>query len=617
MIYSCFDIISIDSEAKKLAKPFLSEGLVDYTQVGDRLSWISTDSYKNKSSISTATTQISPSEEPCASNRPEKSDRLSDKVSDRTELSPRYQRTVGSPGYDRLGADGKFVKSGSLNAVPDNFPFDSDSGLVEDNNSSKSELETTSGHEFSETRHSAEDLDLSNSDEPYNRLSASLFGSAPRLHSPPSGRITMKQNSQYNNVQQFHKKSREPPLNHRRSASHDEQMLNFIRRQQCPPNVDYRAQFNPTKTQNSLDINRGTRTGQTARLHGHSNQSWERVGSNEVGSTVPNGVAVNRANSHTEFKSSNNAQELRNAFIRHHSSLRNQKASGYSQRPYNSNEELPLRDYSFLPMPQNGLMSYARPAQVDKNRVDDVVIDDEYDLQQSGYGVGFRRTNSLGKADTFKLNRNQDFIYSDVTHRSQYSNREDPTRGLQITRLSPALQQRLRNVTSSMGAVSSSIHPTTSKGLLPCPIFYRPNEPHQTTPFNQLEEHHSYSPISAQNSEFAGYSGVSFRDAEDGMVHSRYEHGKSLAVPTQQFPDDYFASMAGESLELNDRKRGSFSSRNSTGSRFSETATNIEMTSNDIVPNDLKTIDATDLATRLFTLDGFASNEVAPFLGKK
>ena len=599
-----------------MAKPYLSEGLVDSSQAGDRLVWITTVSNKGKSPTCTTTAQVSPhSKEPCALNRPEESD----KTSDRKELSPRYQRAVGSPGYDRLGADGKFVKSGSLDAVPDNFPFDSDRGLAEDSHSSKSELEATTGHEFLEARHCGQHLDLSDSDEPCNRLSIPLFGSAPRLHSPPSSRITMKQNSQYNNVQQFHRKSREPPIFHRRSASHDEQTLNFIRRQQCSPNVDYRAQFNPTKTQNSLDITRGARTGQNVRFHGHSNQSWEGPRFNEGGCAAPNDVAFHRANSHTEVKSSSSAQELRNAYIRHQLALRSQKAAGLSQRPYNSNEELPLRDYSSLPIPQNGLMSHARPAQLEKNLVGGVVVDvdDEDDLQQSGYGVGFRRANSLGKADTLKLNRNQDFIYSDIVHRNQYTNRDDPTRGLQITRLSPALQQRLRNVTSSMGVMSSTNHSTTSKGHLPCDFSYRQNDQHQATSLNQREEHYRYSPNSAQINEFTRYSGEYVRDDEDGMVHSRYEHGKSLAVPTQQFPEGYFGSTAGESPELNDRKRSSFSSRHSAGSRLSETAANLEMTSNNIVPNDLKTIDATDLATRLFTLDGFTSNEVAPFLGKK
>ena len=604
--YYIFGIISTDSGAKKLAKPYLSDGLVAHTQALGRLTRVSTVSYKVTSPNSKTEAELS--------NSKQSSDGKPSNSSEKEGLSPRYQRTVGSPDYDRLGADGKFVKSGSLDRVRDSFTFDSDSGLVEDNVSSTSEPDTAGRHDQSDTKHINKKLDLPYSDEPFNRLSIPLFGSAPRLHSTSSTRIDMKQGSQYNNVHQFQKHSREVPLFHRRSASHDEQTLNFIRKQQCFPNADYRVQFNSADNQNALDINRGLRTNQAVRFHGNSSQKW-----GGVGGPIPNGVNdVHPTDSHAEVASGSSPQELRNALIRHHFALQNQKHGGFSQRRFNSHEELqPQQDYSFRPIRQNGVILNPRPVQLEKNFSGRIVVDDDdEDLQQSGYGIGFRRSNSLGKADTLRYTRNQDFVYNDAVHRSQYPNYDDSNRGMQLSRLSPALQQRLRDATSSMGVTSSigkgSV--AASKGPAYCDNFSQQNISYRTNDASQNEEYYKVSPNSSRTIDFADYGSGSLRDTEDGVVQSRYEYGKSLAVPTQQYPEEYFTSASTENLEDYDSRIGS---RNSTGLQLSDTATHTEMTSRSGISDELKTINATDLATRLFTLDGFASDEVAPMLGKK
>jgi len=593
-----------DSGAKKSAKPYLSNGPVAHTKTFGRLTRVSTVSYNFKSTNSKTEAEIVSSKQ--------SSDRKPSNTSEKEGLSPKYQRTVGSPDYDRLGADGKFAKSGSLDRLRDSFTFDSDSGLVEDNGSSTSEPDTTSKYDQSDTKHINKELDLPYSDEPFNRLSIPLFGSAPRLHSTSSTRIDMKQGSQYNNVHQFQKHSREVPLFHRRSASHDEETLNFIRRQQCFPNAEYRVQFNSADNQNALDINRGIRTSQAVRFHGNSGQKW--VG---VGGPIPNGVNVHPTDSHAEVTSSSSPQELRNALIRHQFALRSQKHGGFSHRRFNSHDELQAQqDYSFRPIRQNGVIPNPRPVQLEKNFPGKIVIDDdEDDLQQSGYGIGFRRSNSLGKADTLKYNRNQDFIYSDTVHRSQYPSYDDSSRGMQLSRLSPALQQRLRDATSSMGVTSSigKTSITSSKGPAYYDNFSQQSVSYRTNDASQNEEYFKVSPNSSRNIDFVDYGSGSLRDTEDGVVQSRYEYGKSLAVPTQQYPEEYFTSASTENLEEYDSRIGS---RNSVGLQVSETAAHTEMTSRSGIPDELKTINATDLATRLFTLDGFASDEVAPLLGK-
>ena len=619
----------IDSQAKKLAKPYLSERLVIPKEESREESRRFTKSSTVKYSLNEPETSRKwdvESDIKFELNSDQKSDIRSDKKSDREKLSPRprYQRTVGSPGYDRLGTDGKFARSGSLNAAQTHFPFVEESELTEDKDTSILNSDTPVSYEISNTDNCDQQAALSSSDEAHNRLSRPLFGSAPRFHEPASSRANMKQMPHHNNVQQFHKQSRDPPLFHRRSASHDEQTLSFIRgQQQCLPGSEYRTQLNPTTT-TSFDMNRVARPGQTVRFHGNSNQGFEGPSINERTGVIPNGVAVRRSNSNTEVRSSSNAQELRHAFIRHQLALRAHKPAGFSQRRYNSSEEIPMRDHSISSIHQNGLMPNTRPTLLEKNFVGNRVVvdgdgDDDYDdMQQSGYGVGFRRTNSLGKADTLNLTRNQDFVYNDVVHRSQYTNRDDLTRGLQMSQLSPALQQRLKNATSSMGVTTSigTSYATTLKASSPFDNYGSTQiDTFQTSQFGQREETFLANP--SRNQDFASYSSVSLGDTEDGMVHSRYEHGKSLAVPTQQYPEDFFASSVGENLDVYGRNRGSFSFRHSTGSRSSEAANNREISPHNFIPNDLKTVDATDLATRLFTLDGFTSDEVAPFLGKK
>ena len=657
-----FASYSLDPEAKKLAKPFLSKDVVLSTPKEGRAVRVTSGSSDDNTTNIAATLQSPSPQSPdseilYAWNRSEKgkksekkSDKSPDKNPKKTGLSRKYKRTVGSPDYDRLGADGKFVKSGSFDRKSSNFTFDPETISTEDKESSESD--TVSGQDslddkYGETTSQKSDdqqIDSSNPDESYTRLSNPLFGSAPRLHWPPTSQDKMKQNAGYNNLPYYHDHAMQRPSNHRRSASHDEQTLNLIQRQQN--SNEYRTQYYPASNQNGLDANRGVRNIQTVRFHDNSNQGWEGSGRQNGGGLPSNGVTVHRTNSYADGKSTSNAQELRNAFVKHQIALRNQKLAGFSQRRYNSSEELQVRDYSFRPIRQNGPIQNARgmpPMQIGQNDgYNDNHVDDDDDLQQSGYGVGFRRTNSFGQADLQRFNRNQDFVYNDRIHPNQYTNNRDESNlGLQISRLSPALQQRLKNVMtssmtssagmtstagmmSSMGMASSmganhvtSSQGTASQGASNFDGYNQQTERFQTNQFTQRDDHYNLSPSSSYNVDYGGYNGVAMRDTEDGMVHSRYEHGKSLAVPIQQFPEDYFTATNNDNHDVYDRKRGSFSSRNSAGARLSEMGGNVNMTSPNKIPNDLKTIDATDLATKLFTLDGFTSDDVAPFLGKK
>lgn len=625
-----YHFFSADPEARKLAKPFLSEGVTVTSPREGRLTRIATVSLgenRNKSPSSSSSPSPSPTHHRSyAWDRTEKVNTPDNKLPDKKEgKSPKYQRTVGSPDCDRLGADGRFVKCGSLDRAPATLTFEADKGLAGDSRTPVSESGTTAVNQKPEekddgptdVRTDDQQIDESSLEEPYNRLSRPVFGSAPRLNVSSTGQTEMKQT--YMNFG-----SEQRPYLHRRSASHDEQILNFI--QQNSTGHDYRTQPYLTGAQNGVGINsRGARLGPTVRFTDHSNQPRHsgqvRHGS---GGQIPNVGMVQRTNSYTEVKSSNNAQDLRNAFIKHQLALRNQKFTGLSKRQYNSSEELPVRDYSYRhQVHQNGNVASSRgmppPSQLGQSFAghDDAADDD--DMQQSGYGVGFRRTNSLGKADTYlnRYNRNQDFVYTDGVHLSQYPNRDDSNRGLHISRLSPALQQRLKNVTSSIG---TNVTFTTSGLPNQSPANMandnRQNELYQTNHYVKRVDHYNLPHSASYSVDYTGNNGVVMRDTEDGMLLSRYEHGKSLAVPTQQFPDEYNSS-SGDNVDVYDRNRASFVSRTSVGSRLSEMGVTIEMTSPNKVPDDLKTIDATDLATRLFTLDGFTSIEVAPFLGKK
>lgn len=570
------------------------------------------------------------------------------------------RRTVGSPNYDHLGTDGRFSKIGSLDREPYDCHIGSESDeKVADSAADSSDLEDK---EFEKSDQGANDeLVLSHPPSGRNkRLSKPIFGSAPRINNDDA---LMKQISGMYDSSNRPLSSRQKIPMHRRSRSHDEQTWNCLQRQQTGP--DYKQGYHASLPNGTES---GKRSGATVRFESPSSErkfdgTWPRGQSNRAPLVANGGSKL----VHSDEKLASNPQDLRNAFMKHQMALQSQKLTGPSQRRYNSNEELPSRDRTFRPIQQNGpvqsnrLFTIGQPKQNSPNRGFTDDNDEDNDLQSSGYGVGFKRTNSLGRADIYqRSSRHQDFYHTDRTHLNQYRDNGrlagDMKQGIQVPQLSPAVQQRLRDMTassiSSYGASQSTNHPPSYQ------YSNHQNTNHQITPQSMNQSMYQYSnqqnvvsrgttqadynrpsslpeadnyalaqisphpdtynqqrPSASYSSEYRMYNGVAMRDAEDGMVHSRYEHGKSLAVPTQQFSEEFFAS-SGVPPDGFDRNRGSFTSVTSERSRMSGFGMSGVPPSGPI-PDDLKSFDATDLATKLFTLDGFTRDEIAPFLGKK
>eukprot|EP00795_Rhopilema_esculentum_P012669 gene12669-3379_t len=605
---------------------------------------------------------------------------------DKQNLSPCYKRTVGSPDYDLLGADGRFTKAGSLARPTGHFTFE-EKETSERSSCRIPESYPTSGKSSSESRTSPrrneeinspketqptkiekdsprsrdkgandttavkrvevrsflslDDLCISEILKQENRLSKPVFGSAPRISASHSKEKKMKQNHGLRNVPNIVVDNSHRPALHRRSASHDEQTWNYLQRQ--TNTQDYRAPVytSDADTRSFSGVARGARTGPTVRFEDASSQkrtnpSWSSYQPKDRRVAGPLGNGNTTSAHYVNPKSANNAQDLRNAFIKHQIALRNQKLAGFSQRRYNSSEELPSHDNFTRLMHQNVPISNPRGVgtgkDLDVKSTENFEYDDEDedDMQRSGYGVGFKRTNSLGRADIYqRYSRNHDFYYTDRTHVSQYkdnnyshnTHNNDMKQAPLIPRLSPALQQRLMNVT-----LSNSVNYSTSSQTTGIPNRNATNFDQSPKGLDMRTDYSNTSQTYSTNamfntmagttySEDAGMSnGVPMRDAEDGMVHSRYEQGKSLIVPTQPFAEDFLSS-SGDGLGFQNKNRGSIPSRMSVGSRISDLG-HSELSSPLKVPDELKTIDATDLATRLFTLDGFSSDDVAPLLGK-
>ena len=569
--------------------------------------------------------------------------------------SSRFKRTVGSPNYDHLGTDGRFCKTGSLDREPYNFYIgcESDEKIADSPNLEDKELK--------ECDLAANDeLVLSHPPSRFiSRLSNPIFGSAPRLNADDA---LMKQISGMYDSSNRSLSSRQKVPMHRRSRSHDEQTWNYLQRQQTGP--DYRQGYHASLPNGTES---GKRSGATVRFESPLTErkfdgTWPRGQSNRAALVANGGSKL----VHSDEKLESNPQDLRNAFMKHQMLLQSQKLTGPSQRRYNSNEELPSHDRTFRPIQQNGpvqnnrMFTIGQPKQNSPNRgfIDD--NEDDGDLQSSGYGVGFKRTNSLGRADIYQR-RIQDFCHTDRTHVNQYRDNGrlagDIKQGMQIPQLSPAVQQRLRDMTTSTMSSYGASHATNHQPSYQYSNHQNTN--HQFTPQSMNQSVYQYSnqknvvsrgtnqtdnynrpsslpeadnytlaqisphpdtynqppPSASYALDHRMYNGVPMRDAEDGMVHSRYEHGKSLAVPTQQFSEEFFAS-SGVPPDGFDRNRGSFTSVTSERSRVSGFGTS-GVPSSGPVPDDLKSFDATDLATKLFTLDGFTRDEIAPFLGKK
>ena len=585
--------------------------------------------------------------------------------------SPCYKRTVGSPDYDLLGADGRFTKAGSLVRPTGQFTFEeketseglsskiTESYLISGKSSSESRTSPRRNEEISSPREthkeandtavvkrvevksflSLDDLCISEILKQENRLSKPVFGSAPRISASHSKEKKMKQNHGLRNVPNIVVDNSHRPALPRRSASHDEQTWSYLQKQ--TNTHDYRTPVytSDADTRSFSGVARGTRTGPTVRFEDASSQkrtnpSWSSYQPKDrrVAGPLGNG---NTTNAHyVNTKSANNAQDLRNAFIKHQIALRNQKLAGFSQRRYNSSEELPSHDNLTRFMHQNGPISNSRGVGTGKDfdvkstEIFEYDDEDDDDMQRSGYGVGFKRTNSLGRADIYqRYSRNHDFYFTDRTHVSQYkdnsySHNTDMKQSPLIPRLSPALQQRLMNVTLSNSVNYSNSSQTTGMPNRNATNFDQsPKGLDVRTDYSTAGQTYSTNamfntnPVTTYCEDASMSNGVPMRDAEDGMVHSRYEQGKSLIVPTQPFAEDFMSS-SGDGLGFQNKNRGSIPSRMSVGSRISDLG-HSELSSPLKVPDELKTIDATDLATRLFTLDGFSSDDVAPLLGKK
>ena len=579
-------------------------------------------------------------------------------VSGKRSTSPFYERTVGSPEYDHFGTDGKFASTGSLDGCPVDLSVDDvihERGHLalrkpeidkDDDISDKVDFNIASPPvDVLTTSQSSYQVD---STERLRLGSNPVFGSAPRLHVDANDDIMRQISGHPSSSARSTQSARPNPSYHRRSLSQDEQTWQYVQGQQNPSNANVRlggSGISPACYQRAgegrmenhqmgayvpnANYVGANRAGGNSRLqnapYSNEQQNYMLNRDNHIDNKqqqqhqqqqhqqqqqhVPNGNSLlysRGAYSEEKLANGSSAQDLRNAYIKHQSALQSYKRGGHTHRRHQSNDELQNRNLvsSVARHPQQngavtsyavGIPAGAQQRNLASPRSLDGFIDDEYEseLQRSGYGTGFHRTNSLGRADMYKrYSGNKEYLYTDKPHQNRYKNTTDVDEERVHFEprpvLSQSVQERLKEIPISI-----------SRGNT---VNY---DGYQNNRSNQV----------AYPGDPRVLNGVATRDHEDGVIHSRYDHGKSLAVPTQQasYLDEYFQSPPGDVSTGFDR---SFSVRTSVTSRVSESDCS-EMLQPNTVPDELKSFDATDLATKLFTLEGFTRDEVAPFLGKK